>query len=152
MFRYFALPGGVAAPTLAVGLTVLRIVTGLVFFMHGYQKLFDDGIDRTEAFFRTIEAPFPQFTAPLVTYLEFAGGLALMIGLLTQLVAILLVVDMVAALLLVNAENGFFVTNNGFELVLLLGGAALTLTLTGPGAVSVYNLLGGSRPGGPIRT
>lgn len=144
---------GAALPTLAVGLAVLRIVAGFVFFMHGYQKIFDNGIGNTEAFFETVNAPLPQITAPFVAYLEFVGGLMLMIGLFTQLVAILLLVDMFAAMFIVHFENGFFVSpENGFELVFLLGSAALALILTGPGSLSVDNLLPGTRLGARPRT
>ena len=147
MMRSGGLPGGLATPTLAVGLTLLRVVTGFVIFIHGYQKLVVDGLTETEELFFANDFPYPEITAPIVTYLEFGGGLLLMIGLLTQLVALLLFVDMLAAIVLIHSGNGFFAVDNGIEVALLLGGVTLGLTLTGPGAYSVDNMLTGSRPG-----
>ena len=48
---------------------------------------------------------------------------------------------MIVALLVFHRPNGFFVANNGIELVLVLGTAALGLTLTGPGALALDELL-----------
>lgn len=124
------------------GLLVLRVVTGLVFFMHGWQKLFDDGISATRDGFDAMGVPLPAVTAPLVTFLELIGGLMLMVGALTAIVGILLVVDMTAAFFIVHVEHGFFVANNGFEFVLLLGSAALALVIAGPGSYSVDAMLG----------
>ncbi len=138
---------GSALPTVGVGLSILRVATGFVFFMHGYQKLVTDGIDDTEQFFSRVGAPLPEYTASLVAYAELIGGVMLLIGMLTQLVAAVLFIDMAAAFFIVHFENGFFVTENGYELVFLLGGAALAVMLTGPGSYSVDNALPGTRVG-----
>lgn len=124
------------------GLLLLRVVTGLVFFMHGWQKLVDDGISTTQANFDAMGAPMPDITAPIVTFVELIGGVLLMLGALTAIAGILLAIDMVAAFFIVHVENGFFVMNGGFELVLLLGAAALTLVIAGPGSYSVDAMLG----------
>jgi len=124
------------------GLLVLRVVAGLVFFMHGYQKLFDNGISATQDGFDMMGAPLPNITAVIVTFLELAGGIALVAGVATRIVAALLAIDMVAAYAIVHQENGFFAANGGFELVLLLAGAAVALVLTGAGAYSVDAALG----------
>ena len=65
------------------------------------------------------------------------GGLALILGLGTRIAAPLLAVDMLVALVLVHLPNGFFVSNGGVELVLLLLVASVSLTLSGAGAYSV---------------
>lgn len=124
------------------GLLVLRMVTGLVFFMHGWQKLVDNGVGATQDAFSGMGAPLPDVTAVIVTIVELVGGVALMLGALTQVMGVLLVIDMISAFFIVHVENGFFVANGGFELVLLLGGAALALVLTGPGALALDRLVG----------
>lgn len=124
------------------GLLLLRVVTGLVFFMHGWQKLFDFGLSGTEESFVAMGVPMPEITAPVVTFVELIGGLMLMLGALTPIVGILLVIDMVSAFFIVHVENGFFVMNNGFELVLMLGAPALTLVIAGPGSYSVDAMAG----------
>jgi putative oxidoreductase len=132
---------GIQQATVDVGLLVLRVATGLVFFMHGYQKLFDNGISATQTGFDGMGAPLPDITAVLVTFLELVGGLALIVGVLTRILGLLLAVDMAAAYLIVHQENGFFAANGGFELVFLLAGAAIGLALTGPGAYAIDSVL-----------
>lgn len=132
---------------LSLGLAVLRVVVGVVFLVHGYQKLFQMGIPGVTGFFTQIGAPLPQLTAPLVSVLEFGGGLALILGLLTPVVAALLAADMLGAMLLVHLPNGFNATDGGYEFVLTLLGAALALALTGPGAYALDRMLNRSRRG-----
>jgi putative oxidoreductase len=86
-------------------------------------------------------APLPDLTAVIVTFVEVIDDAALVMGPLTRVVAILLVIDMAAAFFIVHAENGFFVTEGGYELVTILGAAALSFVLTGPGAFSVDAVL-----------
>lgn len=143
---------GSALPTLPVGLMMLRVVAGFVFFMHGYEKVVTLGLDGTESYFSEVGVPVPAYTAPVIAYLELIGGVMLMIGLVTQLVAALLLVDMIAMMFIIHFENGFFATDNGYELVFLLAGAALALVLTGPGAYSVDNLLPGANISARTRT
>ena len=125
----------------AWGIALLRIVTGIVFVMHGQQKLFEMGVGGVGGFFASLGVPAPQLAAVVVSVLETVGGLALILGVLTRLFGLLLTGDMLVALLLVHRPNGFFAGDGGVELVLLLGTAALALALTGPGAPALDNLL-----------
>jgi putative oxidoreductase len=127
----------------AAGLAIVRVVAGIVFMMHGYQKLFTFGIAGVQGAFTQMGAPLPMITGPLVGALEFFGGIALIIGLLTRLVALGLVFDMLGAILLVHLAKGFFLP--GYEFVLLLGTVALGLVVAGPGAYSVDEHLARSR-------
>ena len=119
------------------GIALLRAVLGVVFFMHGQQKLFDMGIDGVEGFFASEGIPAAGLAAVVVTAVEMLGGLALILGLFTRVVALLLAVDMLAAAVVVHLPNGFFAGGGGYELVLMLGAAALALVLTGPGAAAL---------------
>jgi len=125
-------------PELAI--TLLRVIAGIVFFMHGWQKLVDNGIDGTELFFDSLGIPLPALAAVVVTIVELVGGAALILGVLTRFVAALLAIDMVVASLVVHLENGLFVMNGGFELVLLLLAIMVVLIMTGPGAMAGDNL------------
>jgi putative oxidoreductase len=123
------------------GIALLRIVAGIIFVMHGQQKLFELGVGGVGGFFASLGVPAPQLAAVVVSLLETVGGLALILGVLTRLFGLLLTGDMLVALLLVHRPNGFFVGDGGVELVLLLGTAALALALTGPGALALDTLL-----------
>ena len=124
------------------GLLIARVITGLVFFMHGYQKLIDNGLDATKTGFEAMDVPLPALTSVLVTFLELIGGAALIAGAFTRFVSILFVIDMLAAYVIVHAGNGFFASNGGVELVLLLGGSALAFAVAGPGRYSVDQAVG----------
>ena len=129
------------ASRLSLGLAVLRVVVGVVFVMHGAQKLFTFGIAGTVGTFAQMGAPLPEITAPLVAVLEFAGGAALILGLLTPLIATLLALNMLVATVLVHMSAGFFASEGGYELTLTLLAASVALAFTGPGVYALDNLM-----------
>ena len=116
---------------------ILRIAVGVVFAAHGGQKLFMMGFDGVAGFFGMLGIPLPMVAAIGVTLVELVGGIALILGLGTRYVAGLLTLDMLVALVLVHLPNGIFVSEGGYELVLVLAAAALFFALSGPGAWSV---------------
>jgi putative oxidoreductase len=75
--------------------------------------------------------------APVVAVLEVVGGIALIVGALAPVFAFALAGDMLVAALTTHAENGFFAADGGYELVLLLGVAALAIVVAGAGRLSV---------------
>lgn len=76
---------------------VLRLMAGAVFFWEGILKFVyaNQGIGR----FTKLGMPLPHFTADFVAVLEIVGGLLLLSGLLTRLIAIPFVVEMIVAIL-----------------------------------------------------
>ena len=124
----------------ALGLAVLRIITGITFAAHGYQKLFVFGIAGVQGAFTQMGAPMPTVTGPLVACLEFFGGLALVIGLLTRFAALGLAVDMLGALVLVHFANGFFLPT-GYEFTLTLFAACVALVFAGSGSFAADDLI-----------
>ncbi len=118
------------------GLTVLRIVVGIVFLMHGYQKLFHMHIHGVAGFFGHLGIPLPVVAAVIVTSLEFGGGILLIAGVAVRVLAPLFAIDMLVAILTVHLRNGFF-GPGGIEFPLTLMAAAICLALTGGGALSL---------------
>lgn len=127
------------------GLTVLRVVTGFLFAAHGWQKYNEWTIAGTQASFAEMGVPLAEIAAPVVATLELAGGIALILGFLSRPIAALLTVDMIGALVLVHISAGVFVANGGYELVLMLGAAALATALAGPSKASVDHAIFGRR-------
>jgi putative oxidoreductase len=122
---------------LSLGLAALRVAVATIFIKHGAQKLFVYGFAGVTGAFTQMGVPFPGLMGPFIGLLEFFGGIALVIGLLTRLIALGLACDMLAAILLVQLKNGF----SHYELEFLLLGSSLALFLTGGGEFSVDALL-----------
>jgi putative oxidoreductase len=108
-------------------LSVLRIMTGLLFIEHGTQKFFG------------FPGPGPALS-PLVFVqgiLELGGGFLLLIGLFTRPVAFILAGDMAVAYFIAHAPRGFFPTLNGGQLAILFCFVFLYLFVAGGGVWSI---------------
>jgi len=123
--------------TQACGLTILRITVGIVFLVHGYQKLFHMGFHGVAGMFGHMGIPLPMVSAVVVTLVEFVGGILLIAGVVTRVAAALLAVDMAVAILAVHLKHGFGAQNGGFEYPLTLLAATLCLALAGGGMFSL---------------
>ncbi len=121
------------------GPTVLRVVVGIVFAAHGWQKI-HMGVHGVAGFLGMIGIPVPVVAATVLFAVEFLGGIALILGLATRWVSLLLAFDMLVAILAVHLKNGFF-NPQGFEFPLVLLAAAISLVLTGGGSASVDSAL-----------
>jgi putative oxidoreductase len=134
-------------------LTILRLVTGIVFFAHGAQKMLGwfggFGFKGTMGFF-TQQMHIPAPLAVLAIFAEFFGGIGLIVGLLGRIAAFGITVNMCVAVLMVHLPNGLFMNwygnqkGEGFEFHLLAIAIALTIMARGSGALSVDRALAGS--------
>lgn len=131
-----------------VALALLRAALGVVFVVHGAQKIFVFGLAGTTGFFESIGIPFPAVNAAIVMAVEFGGGLAILAGALTRLTGVLLAATMAVAMVTVHLPNGFLLPN-GYEFTLTLFALAVALVLTGAGRYSVdaaLNPVGNQEP------
>src|SRR3989338_3429222 len=112
---------------------ILRLVFGAVFIVHGYPKLFTQFAE-TAQFFEAVNIRPAKFLVFVVGIVEFFGGIFLVAGFLTQLVAALIAIDMMVAIWKVKFRQGFF---GGYEFDLALLAMAVSLILLGPGKFSL---------------
>lgn len=122
------------------GLTVLRVTVGVVFLVHGGQKLFVFGFHGVAGFLSGLGFPLPGASGVVLTLVELLGGAALLLGLFTRWAAALIAIDMVVAILVVHLKNGFF-NPKGFEYPLTVVAACVALAIGGAGAASVDGVL-----------
>jgi putative oxidoreductase len=127
-----------------------RLTLGLVMFPHGAQKVFgwfgSYGFSGTMNFF-TGQMHIPAVFTFLAIAAEFAGSIALIVGLFSRVSAFGIAVVMLVATFTVHAANGFFMNwagnqkGEGFEYHLLALGLALIVILAGAGKWSIDGLL-----------
>jgi putative oxidoreductase len=128
-------------PMVDYSLLAVRVASGIIFAMHGSQKLF--GAFGGPGLAAIVQPP-PDGMGPLgypVTVGEFFGGLGLIVGFLTRFSAASLIVIMLGAIAMVHGQHGFFLQNKGFEYNFALIGLLLPTLLAGPGKYAVGRFL-----------
>ncbi len=128
-------------------LLVLRLVAGAIFIAHGWQKIFVYHFAGVTDAFTHMGIPMASLVAPVVSVVELAGGIALILGVITRGAALLIALDMLCAILLVHAKNGFYVPR-GIEFVMANFGILVAIALLGAGAYSIDATLARR---GPVR-
>lgn len=123
------------------GIGLARIVVGIVFMMHGSQKLFGlfggGGIEGTAGYMASLGLEPSELMAFLAGAGEFFGGLLLLLGLFARVGGFLTACVSLVALFTVHISNGFFMSNNGFEYILVLLAVSVSVIVNGAGAYSV---------------
>ncbi|GAA1190953.1 hypothetical protein GCM10009654_55470 [Streptomyces hebeiensis] len=127
------------------GLLALRLGMGGVLAAHGAQKLFGwfggGGIGGTAQAMEAMGYRPGRPSAVASGLAEAGGGTLLALGLSTPAAAAAVGGNMAAAVS-VQAPNGFFSQEGGFEYPALLGWAASGVGLAGPGRLSLDHLTG----------
>jgi len=119
--------------------TLARIVLGLLFIAHGWPKI--RKVKKTMSWVKGTGWPGGEVWALLFTLLEFFGGLALIVGFLTQVVAVLIALEMIATSIFSKQKLGKKFMS-GYELDVAYLFLALVVSLLGPGPWSLDRLLG----------
>ncbi len=111
-------------------LSVLRIVTGLLFLEHGTQKLLS---------FPTRAGDAPELLSLLGVQgcLEIVGGVLIILGLFTRPVAFILAGNMAVAYFMAHFPRSFFPALNGGDAAILYCFVFLYMAAAGGGVWSV---------------
>ncbi|RST31057.1 DoxX family protein [Sphingomonas ginkgonis] len=111
-------------------LSVLRIVTALLFLEHGTSKMLMFPLT-------SMSGPDPWSLYWIAGIIELVGGLFLLVGLLSRPVALLLSGEMAIGYWAVHAPHSVFPVVNGGEAAVLFCFAFLYIAFAGPGPWSV---------------
>lgn len=130
-----------------IALLLARIALGVILIAHGWQKFNEWTLAGTAGAFVDMGVPAPGVTSAIAAVAELVGGILVLVGFLTPLVAILNVLVQLAAFALVHVQAGVFIENGGYELVLGLAAGLLLIAARGAGKFSIDALL----PGSPFR-
>lgn len=128
------------------GITILRVMLGFTFLMHGYLGAFILTPAGLTAFNVSNGIPVPVMTAWFVIFGHFLGGAALLLGAYTRLGALVNILIIGGAIWFVHLKQGFFmkgITLDSAKRSVVAGGYEYTLVLL---VASVSVLLLGSGP------
>ena len=123
-----------------LGMLMLRLVFGLFFVAHGYNKVFRGGkLAGTARWFAGIGMKWPQWQARLAASTEIGAGLLLASGLLVPLASAGMIGLMVVAIVVTHWKNGFFIfrPGEGWEYCASIATAAWVIATVGPGEWSL---------------
>jgi len=113
----------------------IRAALGSIFLVHSLKK-FDPG---WQDWLIQMGLP-PEMQLP-IALAEFIGGIMLLVGVLTRITASIFSIIVLGAIFHIRWENGFFVSEGGWEWDLVMLAALLSIIVAGPGRVSISHLV-----------
>ena len=131
------------------GTTILRVMLGITFLMHGYLGAFILTPVGLTAFNVSNGIPFPVMTAWVVIFGHFFGGAALLLGAYTRLGALVNILIVGGAIWFVHLKQGFFMKGiivdaakgaaaaGGYEYTLVLFAASVAIFFLGSGPLAL---------------
>jgi putative oxidoreductase len=111
---------------------ILRVVLGVIFIAHGFQKV-SSGVHGFTGFVARLGIPAPFLFAWAAALAEFLGGICILLGLFTRWAALAISVVMAVAVTQVHLGQGLV---GGYEFPLMLLTVAVAILLTGAGPMS----------------
>ena len=113
----------------------LRASIGVIFIVHSLKK-FDPS---WQEWLISIGIP-PEMQLP-IALAELIGGIFLIAGVLTRIAGSIFAVILLGAIFHIRWENGFFVSEGGWECDLVMLSVVLVIIAAGPGRVSISHLV-----------
>ena len=110
----------------------LRASIGVVFIVHSLKK-FDPA---WQEWLITIGLP-PEMQLP-IALAEFIGGVLLVVGVLTRISAAVFSVILLGAIFHIRWENGFLISQGGWEWDLVMLAVTLSIIVAGPGLSLIH--------------
>jgi len=112
----------------------IRASIGVIFIVHSLKK-FDPSWQEW-----LISIGIPPEMQLLIALAEFIGGTLLVVGVLTRVTGSIFAVILLGAIFHIRWENGFFVSQGGWEWDLVMLSAVLAIIAAGPGRISISHI------------
>jgi len=133
-------PGSSSSPNFA--LLILRIACSLPVLYHGSAIFFGafggPGPQNFAAFLHQ-----PAMVGYLVGLAQFAGGIAILLGIFERIGSVCVIIVMCGAIYFVHLPHGWDIGKGGYEFALTVLLISLGLLISGPGAYSLGRILPG---------
>jgi putative oxidoreductase len=126
-----------------LALLVMRLALGAVMVAHGYQNLFRHLHEHVRF---VASLGIPAWLGYVSSFVEFAGGLLVLVGLFTRAAAFALCIDLIVAIWKVNWHNGL-TGDHGYEFPLALATLAFALIFLGGGPIAMDHVFHGGGGG-----
>ena len=137
-----------------LGLLVARLALGGILIAHGWTRWqgAGQGVQRQIDYLSQFATPYPQYAAWGAIVLELVGGIFLIVGALTPLVALAVLAEQALIIAytnwyrewnLLNPDGTF---NGGYEYNVALGSLALLFLVFGAGRISIDRLFRRNKP------
>ena len=114
----------------------IRASIGAIFIVHSLKK-FDPSWQ--EWLVNSAGLP-PEMQMP-IALAEVIGGILLLVGVLTRISASIFSIILLGAIFHIRWENGFFISQGGWEWDLVMLAAVLSIIVAGPGRISISHLV-----------
>jgi putative oxidoreductase len=124
-----------------LALLALRLALGAIMIAHGWPKVFHGEVAKTVA--TAGNWGWPAWLGYVAAWTELAGGVLLIVGLLTRLAALLIAGEMLVAIWKVHLHNGLGARPGSMDLALASGVIAFALIWLGGGVISLDKALFG---------
>ena len=108
---------------------------GVIFIVHSLKK-FDPG---WQEWLVNMGIP-PELQLP-IALAELIGGILLVVGVLTRISAAIFSIILLGAIFHIRWENGFFISQGGWEWDLVMLAVTLSIIIAGPGRVSISHVI-----------
>jgi uncharacterized membrane protein YphA (DoxX/SURF4 family) len=128
-----------------IGALIIRVILGVIFFMHGLQK-FQGGLGNAAGFFESMG--IPGFLAYAVGTIELVGGILIILGFGTRVIATLFALIMLGAIFKVKLKAGFV---GGYEYEVALLSMSLFFTAAGHPYFSLESLMFRRKQGATVK-
>jgi len=125
-------------------LLIVRLYWGWQLAQSGWGKLHN--IDKVTEFFTSLGLPAPGLTAHFIASLEFVGGVLLILGLASRLIALALTINMIVAFIIADHDALMSIFSNPDKFYAAAPYtflfASLLVLIFGPGLFSVDAVIG----------